>query len=208
MPPPPPLPALPDNRHVSSAAARCDLLPGGDGRPVHAGGAAAGGAAVAVQQRRRVPGGRQGDQPQVAGADIRHRSAAALPVHTGTTPGERTSSSRGVPLRPRCSPVSRLLKGFWQCSCPLLRGTSYRATTELFFFFNSPLPWQKEERTMLEDTKAALLDLDKVTVFFRQLEDECLVASKRLHHERLTLPIHHPPPPAANEQLYGSTNSE
>uniref|UniRef100_A0A3B4ZFS3 Phosphatidylinositol 3,4,5-trisphosphate-dependent Rac exchanger 1 protein n=1 Tax=Stegastes partitus TaxID=144197 RepID=A0A3B4ZFS3_9TELE len=35
----------------------------------------------------------------------------------------------------------------------------------------------KEERTMLEDTKAALLDLDKVTVFFRQLEDECLVAN-------------------------------
>uniref|UniRef100_A0A7N6BK09 Phosphatidylinositol-3,4,5-trisphosphate-dependent Rac exchange factor 1 n=1 Tax=Anabas testudineus TaxID=64144 RepID=A0A7N6BK09_ANATE len=33
------------------------------------------------------------------------------------------------------------------------------------------------ERTMLEDTKAALLDLDKVTVFFRQLEDECLVAN-------------------------------
>lgn len=33
---------------------------------------------------------------------------------------------------------------------------------------------------MLEDTKAALLELDKVTVFFRQLEDECLVASKRL----------------------------
>lgn len=32
---------------------------------------------------------------------------------------------------------------------------------------------------MLEDTKAALSDLDKVTVFFRQLEDECLVASKR-----------------------------
>lgn len=30
---------------------------------------------------------------------------------------------------------------------------------------------------MLEDTKAALLDLDKVTVFFRQLEDECLVAN-------------------------------
>uniref|UniRef100_A0A8C6UY05 Phosphatidylinositol-3,4,5-trisphosphate-dependent Rac exchange factor 1 n=1 Tax=Neogobius melanostomus TaxID=47308 RepID=A0A8C6UY05_9GOBI len=35
----------------------------------------------------------------------------------------------------------------------------------------------KEERTMLEDTKAALLDLDKVTVFFRQMEDECLVAN-------------------------------
>uniref|UniRef100_A0AAQ5ZKJ8 Phosphatidylinositol 3,4,5-trisphosphate-dependent Rac exchanger 1 protein n=1 Tax=Amphiprion ocellaris TaxID=80972 RepID=A0AAQ5ZKJ8_AMPOC len=33
------------------------------------------------------------------------------------------------------------------------------------------------ERTMLEDTKAALLDLDKVTVFFRPLEDECLVAN-------------------------------
>ena len=31
---------------------------------------------------------------------------------------------------------------------------------------------------MLEDTQAALLDLDKVTVFFRQLEDECLVVSK------------------------------
>lgn len=42
---------------------------------------------------------------------------------------------------------------------------------------------------MLEDTKAALLDLDKVTVFFRQLEDECLVASKRLHQQRLTWPI-------------------
>ncbi|MEQ2206508.1 hypothetical protein XENOCAPTIV_030341 [Xenoophorus captivus] len=39
------------------------------------------------------------------------------------------------------------------------------------------LLWQKAERTMLEDTKAALLDLDKVTVFFRPLEDECLVAN-------------------------------
>ncbi len=39
---------------------------------------------------------------------------------------------------------------------------------------------------MLEDTKAALLDLDKVTVFFRQLEDECLVASKKLYQQRLT----------------------
>ncbi|XP_077568493.1 phosphatidylinositol 3,4,5-trisphosphate-dependent Rac exchanger 1 protein isoform X2 [Stigmatopora nigra] len=38
-------------------------------------------------------------------------------------------------------------------------------------------PHVKEERTMLEDTKAALSDLDKVTVFFRQLEDECLVAN-------------------------------
>lgn len=33
---------------------------------------------------------------------------------------------------------------------------------------------------MLEDTKAALSDLDKVTVFFRQLEDECLVTSKSI----------------------------
>lgn len=48
---------------------------------------------------------------------------------------------------------------------------------------------QKDERTMLEDTKAALLDLDKVTVFFRQLEDEYLVASKRLYQHRLTWPI-------------------
>uniref|UniRef100_A0A3Q3D5A0 Phosphatidylinositol-3,4,5-trisphosphate dependent Rac exchange factor 1 n=1 Tax=Hippocampus comes TaxID=109280 RepID=A0A3Q3D5A0_HIPCM len=38
-------------------------------------------------------------------------------------------------------------------------------------------PHVKEERTMLEDIKAALSDLDKVTVFFRQLEDECLVAN-------------------------------
>lgn len=50
---------------------------------------------------------------------------------------------------------------------------------------------QKEERTMLEDTKAALPDLDKVTVFFRQLEDECLVASKR-HEQNQTLPIQVP----------------
>lgn len=41
---------------------------------------------------------------------------------------------------------------------------------------------------MLEDTKAALSDLDKVTVFFRQLEDECLVASKRREQNR-TLPL-------------------
>lgn len=58
-------------------------------------------------------------------------------------------------------------------------------------FLVSPLSFlslllQKEERTMLEDTKAALLDLDKVTVFFRQLEDECLVASKKLYQQRLT----------------------
>lgn len=33
---------------------------------------------------------------------------------------------------------------------------------------------------MLEDTKAALQDLDKVTVLFRPLENECLVASEHL----------------------------
>lgn len=44
---------------------------------------------------------------------------------------------------------------------------------------------------MLEDTKAALSDLDKVTVFFRQLEDECLVASKR-REQNQTLPIQVP----------------
>ncbi|TMS16465.1 Phosphatidylinositol 3,4,5-trisphosphate-dependent Rac exchanger 1 protein [Larimichthys crocea] len=47
----------------------------------------------------------------------------------------------------------------------------------LLHFQSTLAPHLKEERTMLEDTKAALLDLDKVTVFFRQLEDECLVAN-------------------------------
>ncbi|MFT7804716.1 phosphatidylinositol 3,4,5-trisphosphate-dependent Rac exchanger 1 protein [Arapaima gigas] len=45
----------------------------------------------------------------------------------------------------------------------------------LFNFQSMLSPHMKEERSMLEDTKAALLDLDKVTVYFRQLEDECLV---------------------------------
>ncbi|XP_064155468.1 phosphatidylinositol 3,4,5-trisphosphate-dependent Rac exchanger 1 protein-like [Anguilla rostrata] len=47
----------------------------------------------------------------------------------------------------------------------------------LFNFHSALSPHVKEERTMLEDTKAALLDLDKVTVCFRPLEDECLVAN-------------------------------
>ncbi|XP_029011741.1 phosphatidylinositol 3,4,5-trisphosphate-dependent Rac exchanger 1 protein isoform X1 [Betta splendens] len=47
----------------------------------------------------------------------------------------------------------------------------------LMYFQSTLAPHVKEERTMLEDTKAALLDLDKVTVFFRQLEDECVVAN-------------------------------
>ncbi|XP_054626845.1 phosphatidylinositol 3,4,5-trisphosphate-dependent Rac exchanger 1 protein isoform X1 [Dunckerocampus dactyliophorus] len=47
----------------------------------------------------------------------------------------------------------------------------------LLHFQSTLAPHVKEERTMLEDTKAALSDLDKVTVFFRQLVDECLVAN-------------------------------
>uniref|UniRef100_A0A3Q3MJP7 Phosphatidylinositol 3,4,5-trisphosphate-dependent Rac exchanger 1 protein n=1 Tax=Labrus bergylta TaxID=56723 RepID=A0A3Q3MJP7_9LABR len=47
----------------------------------------------------------------------------------------------------------------------------------LLHFQSTLAPHLKEQRTMLEDTKAALLDLDKVTVFFRQLEDEFLVAN-------------------------------
>ncbi|KAG7471975.1 hypothetical protein MATL_G00103680 [Megalops atlanticus] len=52
------------------------------------------------------------------------------------------------------------------------------AAIGVLFNFQSMLsPHVKEERTMLEDTKAALQDLDKVTIYFRQLEDECLVAN-------------------------------
>ncbi|KPP79998.1 phosphatidylinositol 3,4,5-trisphosphate-dependent Rac exchanger 1 protein-like, partial [Scleropages formosus] len=52
------------------------------------------------------------------------------------------------------------------------------AAIGVLFNFQSMLSLHmKEERTMLEDTKAALLDLDKVSVYFRQLEDECLVAN-------------------------------
>ncbi|XP_023691026.1 phosphatidylinositol 3,4,5-trisphosphate-dependent Rac exchanger 1 protein isoform X1 [Paramormyrops kingsleyae] len=47
----------------------------------------------------------------------------------------------------------------------------------LFNFQSTLSPYVKEERIMLEDTKAALTELDKVTVYFRQLEDECLVAN-------------------------------
>ncbi|CAK6955095.1 phosphatidylinositol 3%2C4,5-trisphosphate-dependent Rac exchanger 1 protein [Scomber scombrus] len=47
----------------------------------------------------------------------------------------------------------------------------------LLHFQSTLAPHLKGERTMLEDTKAALLDLDKVTVFFKPLEDECLVAN-------------------------------
>uniref|UniRef100_A0A8C8FJ85 Phosphatidylinositol-3,4,5-trisphosphate-dependent Rac exchange factor 1 n=1 Tax=Oncorhynchus tshawytscha TaxID=74940 RepID=A0A8C8FJ85_ONCTS len=47
----------------------------------------------------------------------------------------------------------------------------------LLNFQTTLAPHVVRERTMLEDTQAALLDLDKVTVFFRQLEDECLVVN-------------------------------
>uniref|UniRef100_A0AAY4EL50 Phosphatidylinositol 3,4,5-trisphosphate-dependent Rac exchanger 1 protein n=1 Tax=Denticeps clupeoides TaxID=299321 RepID=A0AAY4EL50_9TELE len=47
----------------------------------------------------------------------------------------------------------------------------------LFNFQSTLSPHVREERTMLEDTKAALLDLDKVTVSFRQQKDQCLVAN-------------------------------
>lgn len=55
---------------------------------------------------------------------------------------------------------------------------------------------QREERTMLEDTKAALQDLDKVTVLFRPLENECLVASEHLHLLNIKLLI------PSNRQLF------
>ncbi|XP_061623647.1 phosphatidylinositol 3,4,5-trisphosphate-dependent Rac exchanger 1 protein [Phyllopteryx taeniolatus] len=48
---------------------------------------------------------------------------------------------------------------------------------------SSLAPHVKEERTMLEDTKAALSDLDKVTVFFRQLDDECLIANSPVRYQ-------------------------
>lgn len=44
-------------------------------------------------------------------------------------------------------------------------------------------PHVREERTMLEDTKAALADLDKVTVVFRQQADESLVANTPVYYE-------------------------
>ncbi|KAK0143831.1 Phosphatidylinositol 3,4,5-trisphosphate-dependent Rac exchanger 1 protein [Merluccius polli] len=47
----------------------------------------------------------------------------------------------------------------------------------LLHFQSSLAPHLKEECTMLEDTKAALLDLDKLTVFFKRTEDEYLVAN-------------------------------
>ncbi|XP_036387766.1 phosphatidylinositol 3,4,5-trisphosphate-dependent Rac exchanger 1 protein-like [Megalops cyprinoides] len=57
------------------------------------------------------------------------------------------------------------------------------AAIGVLFNFQSMLsPYVQEERIMLEDTKGALQDLDKVTVFFRQLEDECLVTNTSVYY--------------------------
>lgn len=53
----------------------------------------------------------------------------------------------------------------------------------LFNFQSTLSPHVREERIMLEDTKAALQDLDKVTVLFRPLENECLVANTPVHYQ-------------------------
>lgn len=77
-----------NTRHISAAAKGRDLLPGGDGCSVHASRTGADCTAFSLQQCWRVPRRRQGNQPQVARADIRHWYFAALPVHAGSTPGE------------------------------------------------------------------------------------------------------------------------
>uniref|UniRef100_A0A673I0K7 Phosphatidylinositol 3,4,5-trisphosphate-dependent Rac exchanger 1 protein-like n=1 Tax=Sinocyclocheilus rhinocerous TaxID=307959 RepID=A0A673I0K7_9TELE len=58
------------------------------------------------------------------------------------------------------------------------------ATIGVLFNFQSALsPHVREERIMLEDTKAALQDLEKVTVLFRPLENECLVPNTSVHYQ-------------------------
>uniref|UniRef100_A0A8C2L286 Phosphatidylinositol-3,4,5-trisphosphate-dependent Rac exchange factor 1 n=1 Tax=Cyprinus carpio TaxID=7962 RepID=A0A8C2L286_CYPCA len=58
------------------------------------------------------------------------------------------------------------------------------ATIGVLFNFQSTLsPHVREERIMLEDTKAALQDLEKVTVLFRPLENECLVPNTSVHYQ-------------------------
>ncbi|KAJ8260075.1 hypothetical protein GJAV_G00176780 [Gymnothorax javanicus] len=52
----------------------------------------------------------------------------------------------------------------------------------LFCFQSMLSPYVQKERTMLEDTKAALADVEKVTVHFRQLEDEYLVTNTLVHY--------------------------
>ncbi|XP_030213789.1 phosphatidylinositol 3,4,5-trisphosphate-dependent Rac exchanger 1 protein isoform X3 [Gadus morhua] len=53
----------------------------------------------------------------------------------------------------------------------------------LLHFQSSLAPHLKEERTMLEDTKAALLDLDKLTVFFKQTQNEYLVPNTPVSYQ-------------------------
>ncbi|CAL8369604.1 unnamed protein product [Lota lota] len=53
----------------------------------------------------------------------------------------------------------------------------------LLHFQSSLAPHLKEERTMLEDTKAALLDLDKLTVFFKQTQNEYLVPNTPVYYQ-------------------------
>uniref|UniRef100_A0A671MH55 Phosphatidylinositol 3,4,5-trisphosphate-dependent Rac exchanger 1 protein-like n=1 Tax=Sinocyclocheilus anshuiensis TaxID=1608454 RepID=A0A671MH55_9TELE len=58
------------------------------------------------------------------------------------------------------------------------------ATIGVLFDFQSTLsPHVREERIMLEDTKAALQDLEKVTVLFRPMENECLVPNTSVHYQ-------------------------
>ncbi|XP_064420274.1 phosphatidylinositol 3,4,5-trisphosphate-dependent Rac exchanger 1 protein [Latimeria chalumnae] len=57
------------------------------------------------------------------------------------------------------------------------------AATGILLHFQALLsPSVKEERTMLEDTTVALSDLDKVTFYFRQLEEEYLVANSSVFY--------------------------
>ncbi|XP_048065877.1 phosphatidylinositol 3,4,5-trisphosphate-dependent Rac exchanger 1 protein [Megalobrama amblycephala] len=53
----------------------------------------------------------------------------------------------------------------------------------LFNFQSTLSPHVREERIMLEDTKAALQDLEKVTVLFRPLENEYLVPNTSVHYQ-------------------------
>ncbi|KAJ8257306.1 hypothetical protein GJAV_G00184180 [Gymnothorax javanicus] len=53
----------------------------------------------------------------------------------------------------------------------------------LFNFQSMLLPHVERERIMLEDTKAVLLDLEKVTVSFQQQEDESLVANTSVWYQ-------------------------
>ncbi|TRY66879.1 hypothetical protein DNTS_033043 [Danionella cerebrum] len=58
------------------------------------------------------------------------------------------------------------------------------ATIGALFNFQSTLsPHVRDERIMLEDTKAALQDLEKVTVMFRPLENECLIPNTSVHYQ-------------------------